>query len=99
LDGGGELAATVRDGQGRPVSGASIELRDIEGRALLPAIDRLGFRVGEPRSDSQGRIELRHVAPGKYRALVTHGGSEALSASTIEIENGHRTETELIVDA
>jgi hypothetical protein len=51
LHAGGRLAGTVVDPQGRPVADATVVL----GRKTVTSIDRLG----EARTDAQGRFEFR----------------------------------------
>ena len=91
LEAPGELHGIVRDAAGKPVSEASIFLRDEDGRLL----ELFSFQA----TNASGAFEYDGLAPGEYTITAR---AEAMTSSTdvaIRISSGETTETTVTVDA
>ena len=74
---GGTLRGTVRDAQGDPVSGASVFVRDEQGRVL----ERITLTV----SDGSGRFRVSGLGEGRYTASARFGGSATDESAPVEV--------------
>ncbi len=94
---GGAASILVVDEAGSPVSGASVDAVDSEGRPPTGGISLAemmgGGSVAPTETDSSGRMMLEHLAPGRY-TLNASEGARAGSAS-LEIREGVATEVRI----
>lgn len=84
LSAGGSLAGSVRDDQGRAVDDAEIEVE------IDPVMmGRGGYEVRSGKTSDDGTFDLRAVAPGKLKLLVSADGLLDDSLD-VELKEGER---------
>lgn len=81
----GSLLVRVRDAEGLPVTGASILLRDAEGRALEP----LSFNA----TDGAGEARISGLAPGEVTVMARTPESASTESGPVTVREG---ESELV---
>jgi len=88
LAGGGAIAGTVVDGEGRPVANIQVDARPLAGRRFR------GFGgMGENKTDEAGNFQLDNLAPGDYRVTARKSWSDSLKkpGTTDDDTQGERT--------
>ena len=96
LEPGGELTVNVVDSRGRAVADAEVKLLDASGRNVLE--DRMDFRSGPMAgyvADRTGRLNVKNVTPGRYRALASLAGGGSSKEVDVEISRQKPVRVEL----
>jgi hypothetical protein len=89
----GRLAGTVNDTAGNPLAGATVLL---QGPALLDS-QSLDASVERVLTDTKGRFNIEHLAPGWYSLKVTSPARLPDSRSGIRVEAGQTARLSLIL--
>jgi len=85
---GGSLTVKVVDGEGRPLSGVTMDIKDPSGVDLTPILPLLRLTSGLPSATgSDGMITFPHLSAGKHEVTANLEGGGAISGS-IEIVEG-----------
>jgi uncharacterized surface anchored protein len=92
---GGRLRIVVGDAAGAAVEGADVALLGNDGKAVTKGLTLTNlFSAGSDRTDVNGTIVLRGVAPGTYTVLASRSGVSARSRP-FEVLEGAETPVEL----
>ncbi|MBI5545134.1 MAG: carboxypeptidase regulatory-like domain-containing protein, partial [Deltaproteobacteria bacterium] len=86
---GSEVEGTVRDRSGHPVDGATVVAR-LQPLGLVSS--------GRAMTDSEGRYDLRGLAPGRYEVRASVPGSEASAPGLVDLEEEARALLDLEVE-
>ena len=80
---GATLRVVATDGEGKPVAGAAIELRDGAGNLVTKGVSLQNLLAGIPATDAQGVGFWKDLTPASYRVrLVPIGASPVEVAAT-----------------
>ncbi|MCB9913708.1 MAG: carboxypeptidase regulatory-like domain-containing protein [Planctomycetes bacterium] len=85
----GVLVGHVRDGAGQPVEGASVWVRDEEGRVLE--------RFALVNSDAAGSFTYRGLGPGRYTLFAKKDGEVSSASAPVTLPEGGRAEAEAVL--
>ncbi len=89
LDEPGDIAGTVVDQAGMPVSGAAIFVRDTGGRLLE--------RFSMISSGADGRFAYTGVAPGEYLVSARSGSLASTESSPVRVREGASASVQLVL--
>ncbi len=84
----GGLRGTVQDASGAPLAGATVT-----------AVGREGDSAGSATADSQGRFEIRELAPGTYSLRATHSGFRDGAVEGLKVSAGQSKRVPLRLEA
>lgn len=86
----GSLEVTITDGQGTPLPGATLFVRDGGGRILEP--------LSMVASDGSGVAEYRGVAPGDYTLTARQGSLTSIETGVVRVKAGQATRAALVLE-
>ncbi len=86
----GSLEVTITDGQGTPLPGATLFVRDEGGRILEP--------FSMVASDGSGVAEYRGVAPGEYTLTARQGSLTSIETGSVRVQAGQATRAALVLE-
>ena len=84
------ISGRITDSTGTPVSGASIFVRDDEGRLL----ERISLQTSGP----DGSYDYRGLAPGDYTVAARNPGEATGEEVHVRVRSGEATEQDLLLE-
>ncbi|MGK0217407.1 MAG: protocatechuate 3,4-dioxygenase beta subunit, partial [Planctomycetota bacterium] len=87
----GSIEVTVTNNQGNPLPGATLFVRDAEGRMLEP------FSL--VKSDGSGKVSYNSIAPGEYTITARVGELTARESAPLTVRAGQTTKSALVLEA
>jgi len=86
----GSISGRITDSAGQPVAGASIFVRDDEGRLLE--------RISLQTSETDGSFDYRGLAPGTYTVAARSKGEATVDEEHVQVRSGETAELDLRLD-
>jgi hypothetical protein len=84
----GTISGRVLDAERRPAEGASVFVRDAQGRIVQSAI----------QADGGGRFRFDGAGPGGYTLLARKGDLASRESAAVDVDEGETSEVELVLE-
>jgi hypothetical protein len=84
----GTISGKVLDADRRPAEGASVYVRDAQGRIVQSAI----------QADAGGRFRFDGAGPGGYTLLARKGDLASRESAAVDVDEGETSEVELVLE-
>ncbi|HVS08391.1 MAG TPA: carboxypeptidase regulatory-like domain-containing protein [Planctomycetota bacterium] len=84
----GTISGKVLDAERRPAEGASVYVRDAQGRIVQSAI----------QADAGGRFRFDGAGPGGYTLLARKGDLASRESAAVDVDEGETSEVELVLE-
>ena len=101
LSEGGQVLATVVDAEGEPVAGFPVTCEPVKAapagnqtteRRVMVATMGPGMGSGGPKTNAQGQVSFKNLAPGDYECVVKVPGESPMDELTIVMEDGNEVD-------